>query len=222
MTYDAIIFDFDGVLISGRRTPDAVYERATRAVLEAYGAEDPEAWEDSLERPADAETFRASCDRFDLPPDEAWAYREAASTLIEESWLDRGDRGPFSDAVILEDLAQSYAIGIASNNRHALVGRCVDRFGWDGIVDAYRGRYPTLEEFQHRKPDPRFIRHVIQRLAATDPLYIGDRETDIMAAERVGCDSVLIRRADPDLRVDTAPTLAVASLTELGEQLATT
>ena len=219
MPYDAIIFDFDGVLITGRRTPGGVYKAATRATLAAYGHENPQGWDHRLERPSDASTFRETCESWDLPAEEAWAYREAAATHIEDAWLDRGDRAPSKDTHVLPDLAEAYAIGIASNNRNALVGRCLDYFDWHEQIDAYRGRYPTLEEYEHRKPHPRFLRAVIQHLAAEEPLYVGDRESDVIAASRVDCDSVLLRRTDQDRPVEQTPTYNVASLTELLQHL---
>ena len=219
MSYDAIIFDFDGVLITGRATPAGVYKTAVREILEAYGVHNPDTWEKGLERPTDAAAFRERCEQRDLPPAEAWGYREAVSTHIEETWLDRGDREPFPDTRVLSELAEKYTIGIASNNRHALVGTCIERFGWTTIIDGHRGRYPTLTEYDRRKPNPRFVREMVQELGVTDPLYVGDRESDVVAAERVGCDSVYLRRESSHGAIDRTPTYEVTSLTELAEQL---
>lgn len=221
MTYDAIIFDFDGVLITGRQTPEGVYAKATREVLAAYGTRDPKAWDERLERPTDSTAFREGCEHWELPANEAWGYREAAATHVEHAWLERGDRAPFPDVDIIPELAEHYSIGIASNNRHALVGTCLDRFGWTESIDAYRGRYPTLEEYDHRKPKPRFVRAAIQRLGAENPLYVGDRETDVIAAERVGCDSVFLQRSRDAQPADRTPTYDVTSLRDLPERLAT-
>lgn len=215
MSYDAIIFDFDGVLISGRRTPRGVYERATREVLRAFGRPDIDSWPIDLQKPSTATEFRTICSKFDLPPEPAWTYREAAATTIEHEWIGGPDRQRFPDVDVLQTLAETYPIAIASNNRNALVGHCIDRFGWEDMIAAYRGRYPTLEEYDQRKPNPCLIQWVVDDLSIETPLYVGDRETDVMAADRIGCDSVLLRRREYDSPDDSNSTFEITSLTEL-------
>ena len=221
MSYDAIIFDFDGVLISSRSTPAGIYEEATRDLLTAFGQPQTNEWPLALQNPGSAAEFRAVCTQFDLPPAAAWTYREAAASGIERSWIGNPERQRYADAEVLSTLSDEYAIGIASNNRHALVAHCVDRFDWGDFVDAQRGRYPTLEEFDHRKPDPRFIEWTIEAMGVSNPLYVGDRATDVIAAERVGCDAALLTRSGVTPPESAAPAFEIASLREL-EELATT
>lgn len=53
-----------------------------------------------------------------------------------------------------------------------------------------------------------------------DALYVGDSETDLVAAERAGSDAAFVRRSHcADVELDAAPTHEVATLTELVDRV---
>ena len=215
MNYDAIIFDFDGVLLTGRGTPPGVYENATRELLRGFGNRNQEHWSASLQKPDNADEFREAARSLNLSPQHAWGYREATATRIERIWIESGQRRPFADTDELSTLGAKYPIGVASNNRHGVVEFCVNEFDWSESIDVIRGRFPTLADFDRLKPDPYFLNSVIDGLEATSPLFVGDRATDILAAERAGCDSALIRRPEQPKPADASPTYEISSLADL-------
>ena len=217
MSYDAILFDLDGVLLTGRQTADSVYRRSTAAMLEAHGRQDVSAWPEALENPDSAADFRRTCDKFDIPADAAWGYRERTATQFETARIANGDRLTFPDADVLTDLAPAHEVGIVSNNRHCLVAWCVQNLEWGDAISAYRGRYPILSDYDRMKPDPTFLVTAIDQLEGKSVLFVGDRRSDVLTAERVGCDSALLARNGCLPPGDAEPTYVIESLTELLE-----
>lgn len=216
MTYDAILFDLDGVLITGRQTPDAVYRLATEEMLRAFGR-GADAWPDALQDPEDADAFREASLTVDLPADAAWGYRERAATDIAHGR--RRDRGrtAYADTTVLERLAGEYALGVCSNNRHDSVREYIERNDWGGHVDAFRGRLPTLPDFDRRKPDPSYLEWLVDRMGVERPLIVGDRVSDVRTATRAGWDAALLTRGDEPASDRVRPAYRLDSLDELAD-----
>lgn len=212
MGYDTILFDMDGVLLTGGATPESVYRRATVATMADFGLEsEPPA---GLISPDTVDDVRTACERVGLPAPEAWTYRERAATSFENEALGDGERTAAPDASVLSDLAERHTLGVVSNNRHGTVRFAAERFAWP--VDVLRGRFPTLAEFGTRKPDPSFIQWSLERTDGDAVLYVGDRGSDVRAARRAGIDAALLSRdGDPPASVD--PEYHLESLTELPE-----
>lgn len=215
--YDAIVFDMDGVLVTGYETPAAVYRRAATLTMRAFASPDPPP--DALVDPDDAAHVRRICRELEVPPGSAWGYRERVASQLEHEMIEAGDREAFSDAEVLAELADRTAIGIASNNRHDTVDFCVSWFEWADHVDAFRGRLPSLEDYDRMKPDPAYLEHVIGALDASRPLFVGDRVSDVRTAERLECDAAYLQRDEstPDPAVE--PTFRIESLAELSDRL---
>ena len=214
MTYDALIFDLDGVLLTGWQTSDTVYRRSTATMLEAYGYEDAD-WSSALENPDCSAAFREACANWEIPPDPAWGYRERAATQFETARIASGERATFDDADTLAELRKSYALGIVSNNRHCLVAWCVESLPWGSAISAYRGRYPTLPDYDRMKPDPTYLASTIEKMGVEDVLFVGDRRSDVLTADRVGCDSALLSRSNTVPPGNHEPTYHISSLTDL-------
>lgn len=215
MRYDAILFDLDGVLVTGRETTPGVYRTATERLVRAFGHDGSAEWTEALENPTSAAEFRDACERWGFQSDAAWGYRERTATGLEGRRIRNRKRAPFGDAEVLGELAGDHRIGICSNNRHPTVADCIQEYGWTEYVDTYRGRFPTLTDFDRRKPDPTYLEWVIERIEAVDPLFIGDRLSDVRTAEGVGCDAALLTR-DGDVPTGSpTPTYHIKSLSEL-------
>ena len=215
MKYDAILFDLDGVLVTGRETTPGVYRSATERLIRAFGGDGSSEWTQALENPSSGAEFREACQRWEFQPDSAWGYRERTATGLEGRRIRNRKRAPFGDVDVLEELAAKYRIGICSNNRHPTVADCLEEFGWCEYIDIFRGRFPTLTDFDRRKPDPTYLGWVIERIDAVDPLFIGDRLSDVQTAEQVGCDAALLTR-DGDVPTGTpTPTYHIQSLFDL-------
>ena len=212
MTYETILFDMDGVLLTGYHTDREVYRQAAAATLADFGI-DYEREPPGLVDPDDISEVRTTCDDLSLPATSAWAYRERAATTIENERIAGGDRVPFDDTVVLADLADEQTLGIVSNNRQGTVRFTAEHFGWP--MDTVRGRYPTLTEFSKRKPDAHLLRWTLDRLSTDEALFVGDRRTDIAAADRAGIDSVLLSRDGNVPDGEPEPTHHIESLDAL-------
>jgi HAD superfamily hydrolase (TIGR01549 family) len=213
VAYETILFDMDGVLLTGYHTDRAVYRQAAAATLADFGVEisgDPPA---ALVDPDTVAEVRATCDELGLPAAPAWAYRERAATTIENEGIVDGERTSFPDTDVLSTLAEAATIGVVSNNRHGTVRFVADYFEWP--VDAVRGRYPTLEEFAHLKPHPRLLLGELDRLGVEDALFVGDRRTDVEAAHRASIDAALLSRGGDPAPGEAEPKYHIESLSEL-------
>lgn len=213
MAYETILFDMDGVLLTGYHTDRDVYRQAAAATLADFGIDYEGGPPPGLVSPDDVAEVRTTCDDLALPAAPAWAYRERAATTIENERIISGDRVPFDDTTVLADLADEQTLGIVSNNRQGTVRFTAEHFGWP--MDTVRGRYPTLSEFGQRKPDAHLLRWTRDRLSIDTALFVGDRRTDIAAADRAGIDSALLARDGdvPDGEPD--PTHHIESLDAL-------
>lgn len=213
MTYETILFDMDGVLLTGYHTDREVYRQAAAATLADFGIDYEGEPPPGLVDPDDISEVRTTCDDLSLPATSAWAYRERAATTIENERIAAGDRVPFDDTAVLADLADDHPLAIVSNNRQGTVRFTAEYFDWP--LNAVRGRYPTLTEFGKRKPDAHLLRWMLDRLDAGEALFVGDRRTDIAAADRAGIDSALLARDGNVPDGESEPTHHIESLDAL-------
>ncbi|MFB6150733.1 MAG: HAD family hydrolase [Haloarculaceae archaeon] len=214
--YDALVFDLDGVLLTGYHTDPAVYRRATVESLADFGVEtdDPPA---ALVDPDDAGTARRVCERLGVPADPYWGYREHAATALENDRIRAGERVPFDDVDALSTLADRADLAVVSNNRHGTVRFVRNHFDWGGHLTTAVGRRPTLAGYDLMKPDPHYLEAALDALG-TDPadgLFVGDRRSDVATADRAGADAALLVRDDDQPDGEPEPTFVVESLEDL-------
>ncbi|MFW6017259.1 MAG: HAD family hydrolase [Halapricum sp.] len=213
MVYETLLFDMDGVLLTGYHTDRDVYRQAAAATLADFGTDYAGDPPPGLVDPDDIAEVRTTCDDLGLPAAPAWAYRERAATTLENERIVAGDRVPFADTSVLSELADSHSIAVVSNNRQGTVRFAADHFGWP--VEVARGRYPTLSEYGKLKPDAHLLQWTLDRLGVEQALFVGDRRTDIEAARRVGIDAALLSRDGDVPDGNPEPTHHVESLLEL-------
>ncbi|MFW6385017.1 MAG: HAD family hydrolase [Halodesulfurarchaeum sp.] len=218
MAYEAIVFDMDGVLLEGYHTDRDIYRRAATETLVDFdtGVGSPP---EELVDPADAAVVRRLCEEYDVQADSFWGYREHASTTMENEEIEAGGREPFDDVEVLQELAEKHRLGIVSNNRQGTVRFVVGHFGWDAFVEGYRGRRPTLEDFDRMKPEPSFLDSALEDLQvpASETIFVGDRLSDVVTAREVGTDSALLVRDGEPPTGEADPTMQISSLLELLE-----
>lgn len=205
----------DGVLLEGRGTDPAVHTRALEDVLDARGMDVAEEHRATLSTYEYTDAFVDACAAVGVDPEAFYTAREERSAARTVDRIAAGRREPFGDVDALDQLPEGIGVGIVSNNYHPVVTFVAERFGLDAF-DVVRGRDFGPEGFGRRKPDPYYLAETLGELGATDGLYVGDRETDVVAAHRAGLDSAFLRRehnADTDLGVE--PTIEVDGLGEI-------
>ncbi|AUG49325.1 hydrolase [Haloarcula taiwanensis] len=211
--YDAVVFDNDGVIVEPSDQSVLV-----DAVVDAFAAFDV---------PVDASTVRQSVAEDAVPRDliadhgldaEAfWHQRELTASLAQQAHTRAGGKPVYDDVRALDAL--DVPLGLVSNNQHATVEFLLAHHDIDRFDTAY-GRQPTLAGAARRKPDPAYIEQALSDLDASEALYVGDSEKDVVAAHRAGIDSVFLRRDHvSDVSLDVEPTAEVADLRALVERL---
>lgn len=211
MSYDAVIFDDDGVLTPP--TPTEVRRRAVRSAFAAFSVEPTTEGVDSVVH-GSISRVRRVCDVHGVDH-EAFLERHgdaAAAAQIEA--MDRGEKTPYEDVSSLSALDQSLAV-VGDNHDEAVV-HLVERFGLGDLFEATYGRESSVEGFRRRKPSPHYLARAVEELGAESVLYVGDSNVDVLAASRVGADSAFVRRphrANYELAAD--PTYEVRSLRDV-------
>lgn len=212
-SYEAVLFDMDGVLIQGPSTPSEVYQNAADDVIEFFELSVTESQRAKLGAYRYNEKMRATCRELGIDPEEFWAARERFACRRSNRRLQGGSRPPYPDTETLEGL--SVPLAIVSNNRDATV-----KFVADHLFPRYfavaRGRDRTAEGFQRRKPESDYIDEVLAELGVERALFVGDREADVIGAHRAGIDAAFLRRDhNGQVTPEETPEADIESLEEL-------
>ncbi|GAB3410560.1 HAD family hydrolase [Haloparvum alkalitolerans] len=220
--YDALLFDMDGVLLVGAGTDPGVYRMAAHDALRELGVDPPSVPAgdaDALEAVHYSDEMATACDALDVDRDRWWAARERHASRRTNARVRSGARRRYDDVAALPDLAADRRLGLVSNNRHATAAFVAD-FCFPGVFEAVVGREPTVADYRRRKPDPALVERGLTAMDATTGLYVGDRETDVVAAERAGLDAAFVERPHNDAAdLDAEPTHVVASLYDLRDRI---
>ena len=213
--YEVVLFDMDGVVLEGRGTDPAVRSHALDDVLDDRELTVPSSLREPLERDAYDDAFRSACAELGVDPGPLFRAREARSARRAVERLAAGARRLHRDVAVLDALADRATLGLVSNNYHPTVEFVVDHFRLDAFAFV-RGRDPGPDGYRRRKPDPHYLESALDALDATGGIYVGDRATDVIAAERAGIDSAFLRRDHNAAReLDVEPTVEIESLRDL-------
>lgn len=211
MQYDAVLFDFDGVVVetpSPERLSDALAR--TYETLERSG---PTAETLQAFLRGDFESIADRCRGLDIEADVfcARAAREMIRAQREE--VERGLRSAYDDVAAVGSL--EVPLGIVSDNHPTVVSTLLDRFGLRSLFETVYGCPLTPDGLARRKPDPTNIEAAMDALDAEDALYVGDRAVDVQAADNADIDSALVARDEEATPADADPTYRLASLSGL-------
>ncbi|MDS0477870.1 HAD family hydrolase [Natrinema sp. 1APR25-10V2] len=211
MQYDAVLFDFDGVVVE---TPSS--ERLSNALARTY---------ETLERSGpSAETIQAflrgdfdsiakRCRGLDIEADVLCARAAREMVRVQREEVERGLRSAYDDVAAVGSL--EVPLGVVSDNHPTVVSTLLDRFGLRSLFETVYGCPLTPDGLARRKPDPTNIEAAMDALTADDALYVGDRAVDVRAADNAGIDSALVARDEDDAPTDADPTYRLASLSDL-------
>jgi HAD superfamily hydrolase (TIGR01549 family) len=218
-TRPALLFDMDGVILTGRGSDPIVHERALDDALTDYGLTVPASHRAALSGYEYTDAFADACRAVGVAPEPFYTAREIHSARRIADRIEAGVRGLTPGVDALAALADEYELALVSNNYHRVVETVVDHYGFD-VFTEIRGREPGVVGFRRRKPEPYYLRETLADLDADGGLYVGDRETDVLAAERAGLDGVFLRREhNTAAALGTDPAAVIDSLTEVGALL---
>ncbi|AXR82495.1 HAD family hydrolase [Natrarchaeobaculum sulfurireducens] len=213
--YDAVLFDNDGVLTTP--TDRTVLVDAMREAFRDVGISEPtDDHVQTLVRPTVSSLRQIATDH-GLEPERLWRERERAAIDAQLEQLKSGQKRPYPDASALA--AIETPTGIVSNNQHETIENILEYTDVGGF-DVWYGREPTLRGIERKKPRPYYLEQAIAELDASKPLYVGDSQVDVEAANALGIDAAFVRR---DHRLDYAlsndPTYEIESLEAVPELL---
>ncbi|KAB1193795.1 HAD-IA family hydrolase [Haloferax sp. MBLA0076] len=216
--YDAIVFDSDGVLVE----PPA-YETqlaATRDAFRDVGIETPSQQHlDDIVGGVTADRLYDICRTYDIDAESFWDARERRDEQSQFEAFKRGARDRYDDVAAIAELPGRR--GVVSNNHHSTIEFKLDFFELEPLFDTFYGREMTIESLSLKKPNTHYLDNAEADLDATSALYVGDSESDVVAAHNAGVDSVFIRR--PHCRetdLTATPTHEIDSLSDLTRLLA--
>ena len=214
MQYDAVLFDFDGVVVENP-SPRRLYDALDRA-YEKLGRSEPtpETLQELLR--GDFESIADRCRRLEVDTDTfcSQAGRELVRTQLAD--VERGLRSIYDDVSVVRSI--DLPLGIVSDNHPTVVSRLLDRFGLQSLFETVYGCPLTPDGLDRRKPDPSNIERAMDSLEAESALYVGDRAVDVEAAHNAGIDAALLSRSESTSEIDgleVAPTHHLSSLTGL-------
>jgi HAD superfamily hydrolase (TIGR01549 family) len=211
--YDAVLFDHDGVLVD--LTSVATHREGAREAFAAVGVDDPAPEDvDALSIGVTQELLADVCERYAVDPTVFWYHRDTVTAHGQYEEMRAGEKAPYDDLGMLADL--EVPLGVVSSNQRTTVAFSLAYFDLKRHFETVEARDPTVTSLGRKKPAPYYVERALDALDATDALFVGDSESDLLAADRAGIDSVFVRRphrADADL--STQPEYEIEGLDEL-------
>ncbi|WP_266078160.1 HAD family hydrolase [Haladaptatus caseinilyticus] len=218
MSYDAVLFDNDGVLV---KPPDGtVLREAALSAFAEFGVEPDADQLDAVARSVTPKDLRSVCDAHDFDPAEFWEARDIAASEAQLHELRAGRTTTYDDVDALESVDRP--LGLVSSNQHATIEFMLDHFDLREQFETYYGRPPTLDAFHRKKPEPYYLERALDDIGTDSALFVGDSESDIVAAHNADLDSAFIRRPHREAyELSVTPTYEIDGLRELRSVLRT-
>lgn len=213
MRYDAVLFDNDGVLthLTGL---DVLRESVERAFADE-GVDDPaEAHVEALTIGVTPNELESTSAAYDLDPESFWRKRDQYATAAQQREIEAGNKPLYDDFEGILDV--DVPRGIVSSNQHPTVERILEYNDVGDHFETYYGREMSVAGLRRKKPATYYLDRAMADVGASNALYVGDSESDVVAAHNAGIDSVFLRRAHRrDTKLSVEPTAEIESLSEL-------
>ena len=189
--YDVVLFDSDGILVKPPARDTQI--EATRTAFGEMGIEavDQQHIHDIVDG-VTLDRLNEICTAYDLDPDAFWEARERHDEQSQLDQFEKGSRYRYDDVSVITDLSQD--CGVVSNNHHSTIEFVLEFFELQPLFDTYYGREKTTASLDLKKPNTHYLDRALADLNAESALYVGDSESDVIAAHRAGMDSVFVRR----------------------------
>ncbi|MFC5366580.1 HAD family hydrolase [Salinirubrum litoreum] len=190
--YDAVIFDNDGVLVD--LADRSLLVESTRIAFETVGVTDPaEEHVEAMTLGVAPETVHRVAETYGVDPETLWASRDHASSVAQQDAIRAGQKSLYDDVDAVAGIELPKAI--VSTNQQTTIDFLLSHFDMAHLFDPAIGREPTVESLHRKKPNPYYLDRAVRALDARNPLFVGDSDSDVAAAEAVGIDSAFVRRS---------------------------
>ena len=211
--YDGVIFDMDGVLVEPAER--SLMEQAAIHAFESCGVPDPRTEHvESIIFGTDPDTLNQLCTTIEVSQEVFWRTRDEHASEAQIRAVRNGGKPPYDDVEILANL--DCPLGVVSSNQQATVDFLLSHYELAAYFEVAYGRAPTLEDLHRKKPNPYFIEQAMADLGVSNPLFVGDRESDVLAARNADVDAAFIRRPHcADVRMSIEPAHELHGLDQL-------
>lgn len=216
--YAALIFDYDGVIVPS--TPREVFLQANLDAFMDLGVTPTEQDGKRIQRilgatDADQQLVQAINDIAPaIDPAEYWEIRETHASEAQKTLIREGAKSCYHDTEVFGEL--EVACAIVSNNQQWTIDFSVDFFDWETVFALWLGREPSLAGLRRQKPNDYYLRQAMTELDTSEILFVGDKESDLIAGNAAGVDTAIIARdGTGDLPFALEPSHRIESLHEL-------
>lgn len=213
--YDSLVLDFDGVLVT---VLDREHRLAACWDVVVDGFSDNVSLDretvTTLSHSVSPETIQSMSQQLGVAPERLWGLRDDLLDTVLRDAAASGRKRPYPDVAALREF--DVPLGIASNNQRRIVEYILTEYDLEAQFETVHAREPRLESLEYKKPEPTLLDRAREDLGGSNSLYVGDKQTDILAARRAGMDAAFIRREhNSDRALDPTPTYELRSLEDL-------
>lgn len=216
MSYDALLFDNDGVILERTGTDCETFEEAVRSAFRDHGVDsvDPDHVGD-LVYGVTVPRLSEICESYGIDVEAFWTARDEECSRVQREAIRDGKKGLYSDVEVLREFPEP--MGVVSTNQQPTL-----TFAFEYLdvppFDVVRGRPMTVESLRRKKPEPYYLHAALGELGAETAIYVGDSEHDVVAAHNAGLDSAYLRRShNRDTSLSVSPEYELDSLRDLSE-----
>ncbi|MFQ3308081.1 MAG: phosphoglycolate phosphatase [Candidatus Nanohaloarchaea archaeon] len=216
MSFNAVVFDMDGVLLDSMSSDEWKWD-AVRKVVRSKGVEADKIDKKTLGAILGDKGYKEcikACNNLGLSPKKIWTEVAQETTLRRREKIQEEEIELFPNAQeIIENLhSQDIKMGVISNAPEGAVEATIEEFGLKKYMHFYMG-VRSFEDLQARKPNPNHLEIAKIEIKRNPILYVGDAESDVIAANRANLKSAWLNREHVD--GDIRPDFTIESLEEL-------
>lgn len=217
MEFNSVVFDMDGVILNSLVDNEEWKYNAVNEALDEEGV-DPESLskekKDSLLGDQGYSDCVKTAKDVGVNPRKVWNTVAEKTTLSREKQLENGKFELYDGARdTIESLHdKDIQLGIISNAPEMAVELTIDHFDLKRFFKFYAG-VRNFEDLQARKPHPNHLELAKAELKRNPFTYVGDHESDLIAAHRAEMSSIWVKRTENE--VDVTPDYTVTSAKEI-------
>lgn len=217
MSYEAILFDNDGVLLERTSGDRSEFEDAVRSAFREHGVTPEEAHVADLVYGVTVPRLESICETYGIDVEPFWRSRDEACSRVQCDAIRAGRKGLYPDVEALYGLDRP--TGVVSTNQQSTLAFAYDHLDAPAF-DVVQGRPMTVESLRRKKPNAYYLAETLDALGAETALYVGDSEHDVIAARNAGIEAAFLRREhNHDISLSVVPDHELTSLHDLAALL---
>lgn len=205
MEFESVVFDMDGVILNSLVNSEEWKYEAVNEALNDEGV-DPSNLEKKTKDSLLGDKGYSECVKTSkdvgVNPRKVWNSVAEKTTLARERQLEQGNFELYGHARdTIKALHQSdVELGIISNAPEMAVELTIEHFDLKRFFKFYAG-VRNFEDLQARKPHPNHLELAKAELKRGPFTYVGDHESDLLAAKRADMSSIWVKRTEASMEV---------------------